>query len=242
MNLAVILARGGSKRIPRKNIRLFAGRPIIEYSIEAALNADSINRVIVSTDDDEIAEISIAAGAEVPFRRPAELADDLTGLIGPMRHAIDWALKTQGGISYACCLFPTAPFLSADLLGKCLNELKASPDADFSFPVTTFPSSIFRAFSVSDDGSTRMFWPEYERSRTQDLPEAFHDSGMFYWGTAEAFQTKDRFFTSNSLAIRIARFLVHDLDTHEDWERAELVYQSFRHSGRDPLHASDESA
>lgn len=227
MNLALIPARGGSKRIPGKNIRDFAGKPIIAYSIEAALNSGKFDRVIVSTDSERIAEVARAAGAEVPFMRPPELSDDHTPTIPVVRHAIDWMTGEGDSPSHACCIYATAPFLEPEDLRRGWDMLEGNAEARFAISVTSFAFPIQRALKCPAEGEpVAMFWPEHELTRSQDLPEAVHDAGQFYWGTVEAYRTKDGFFSGPTLAVPIPRYRVQDIDTPEDWERAERMYMA----------------
>ena len=184
MRLAVIPARGGSKRIPRKNVKTFCGKPMIAWSIGAALESGCFDRVIVSTDDDEIADVAITHGAAVPFRRPAGLADDFTPTVPVIAHAIGWQ-QQSAAVSSVCCLYATAPFVRAGDLRAGLNRLEAER-ADYAFSATTYGFPIQRAIRVTEDGRVSMFHPEHAGTRSQDLEEAWHDAGQFYWGTAAA--------------------------------------------------------
>src|SRR5690606_6657613 len=184
MMLAVIPARGGSKRIPRKNIRPFSGRPMIAWSISAALESGCFDKVIVSTDDGEVAEIARACGAETPFERPAELSDDHTGTIPVIAHAVDWYKRQGAEPRTVCCVYATAPFIQAADIVTGLGKLEEE-GCDYVFPVTTFPFPIQRAIRIASSGRSEMFYPEYFSTRSQDLEEAYHDAGQFYWGTAE---------------------------------------------------------
>jgi pseudaminic acid cytidylyltransferase len=221
--LCVIPARGGSKRIPRKNTRDFAGRPIIAWSIGLAVSSGVFDRVIVSTDDQEIAAVARDWGAEVPFLRPAELADDLTPLQPVMRHAIEALALDPAGV--ACCLYATAPLLTAEYLREGLTSLERERDLEFALGVTSFDFPILRAVAVGPTNRLSMFWPQHELARSQDLPAAYHDSGQFVWGTHDAWLTRERVFSSTSRAILIPRRLVQDIDTPEDWELAEWKFQ-----------------
>ncbi len=225
MNLAIIPARGGSKRIPRKNVRSFNGKPIIGWSLETARRCESCDHVIVSTDDEEIASIAQAFGAEVPFRRPAELSDDHTTLIPVIRHAVDWWQSERGVLDSVCCIYPTAPFVLAEDLDRGLDKLDSNPEIDFAFSVTSFPFPIFRAIELEKDDRVSMIWPEHELTRSQDLPEAWHDAGQFYWGRPEAWQKCDRIFQANSIGVPLPRHQVQDIDTEEDWNRAEMMHK-----------------
>ena len=222
--LAIIPARGGSKRIPRKNIKSFCGKPIIAYSIIAAQNANIFNRVIVSTDDDEIADTAIKWGADVPFTRPQNLSDDYTTTIDVIKHALKWLNDNNEYYEYTCCIYATAPFIRVQDLKKGY-DLLANSRNNFAFPVTRFASSIFRALKLTQDNQLTMFWPEQIDTRTQDLPEAYHDAGQFYWGKAEAFLNSPSIFENESCAIVIPRYLAQDIDTPEDWDQAELIYK-----------------
>lgn len=228
MNIAIIPARGGSKRIPRKNIKLFCGKPIIAYSIMAAQKTKLFDRIIISTDDHEIASIALEWGAEVPFMRPPNLADDYTTTLEVINHAINWLNKNDDFYDYACCIYPTAPFIRISDLKKGYELLKNN-DFYFSFPITTFPSSIFRSLKLTENNNLKMFWPEHLNTRTQDLPEAYHDVGQFYWGKTEAFLKTSSIFEEHSSPVIIPRHLAQDIDTPEDWTQAELVYQTLHH-------------
>jgi len=221
--IAIIPARGGSKRIPNKNIKSFVGQPIISYSIKAAQAADLFDRIIVSTDSEEIAEVAKIYGAEVPFIRPAELADDFTGTIPVLLHALNWLSEHGFATDYFCCIYATAPFIQPEHIIEGFNLLKKR-NAATAFSVTTFPYPIFRALKIGEDGCIEMFWPEHENSRSNDLPEAYHDAGQFYWGNTEKFLRGKTFFSSDAVPIVIPRYLVQDIDTPEDWEKAEKMY------------------
>jgi len=227
MKIAVIPARGGSKRIPRKNIKMFCGKPMIAWSIEAALQSGCFNRVLVSTDDAEIAEVAQAWGAEVPFLRPKELSDDHTATAPVIGHAIDWLEKKGGEVQLACCIYATAPFIQAEDLQEGLRLIQAG-DWEFAFSATSFGYPIFRSFQKKDDGSVNMFFPEHFPKRSQDLPEAWHDAGQFYWGKPKAWQQALRVFDSWSTVVPLPRWRVQDIDTPEDWDRAELIFKTIR--------------
>jgi len=230
VKLAVIPARGGSKRIPRKNIREFAGRPIIAHSIGAALESGCFDRVIVSTDDEEIAAVARQWGAETPFLRPATLADDHTGTNAVVKHAIGWFREAGHAVELACCIYATAPFVQARYLRQGLERL-ASSDKAFAFSVTSFPFPIQRAIRINAAGAVEAIWPENISRRSQDLEEAFHDAGQFYWGRADAFLTDTVLFSPASLPVVLPRHLVQDIDTLEDWQRAEHMYRALELAG-----------
>ncbi len=224
-SVAIIPARGGSKRIPRKNIKLFCGKPMIAYSIMAAKNTNLFDRIIVSTDDREIADTALEWGAEVPFTRPSKLADDYTTTIDVIKHALEWLNENDGTYHLACCIYATAPFVRISDLNKGYQLVKDAPSY-FSFPVTTFPSPIFRALKLTKNNHLEMFWPEHLNTRTQDLTEAYHDAGQFYWGKTDAFLKADSIFGGDSCPVIIPRHLAQDIDTPEDWKQAELLYQT----------------
>lgn len=224
MNVAIIPARGGSKRIPRKNIKQFCGKPIIAHSILAARQSGLFDRIIVSTDDKEISEVASAWGADVPFVRPQELADDHTVTTDVIHHAIEWLHANDTVYEYACCIYPTAPLIRAEDLRQGYEQLSNS-DKLFALSVTEFPSPIFRALKKTKSNGLAMFWPEYLNTRSQDLPEAYHDAGQFYWGRAKAFLMGLSMFEEHSLPIVLSRCLVQDIDTPADWEQAERMYQ-----------------
>ncbi|HCJ28766.1 MAG TPA: pseudaminic acid cytidylyltransferase [Pseudomonas sp.] len=227
MRLAIIPARGGSKRIPRKNIKPFCGKPMIAWSIEAALQSGCFDQVIVSTDDAEIAKVAREHGAEVPFMRPAELSDDHTGTIPVIRHALEWFNCQGQSIEQACCLYATAPFVSAEDLRRGLDILQGN-DCDYAFSVTSYAFPIQRAICINGEGRVTMFNPEHFNTRSQDLGEAFHDAGQFYWGRAEAWLQGEIIFGPDSLPVLLPRHLVQDIDTPEDWVRAEWLFKSMQ--------------
>jgi len=228
MTVAIIPARGGSKRIPRKNVKSFCGKPMISWSIAAARSAGVFDAVLVSTDDDEIASVAEAAGAEAPFRRPPELADDHTPTLPVIAHALRWLENSRGPVTFACCIYATAPLLQPAYLREGLELLKSHPDADFAFSVTSFAFPIFRSLKRNPDGTVAMFWPEHELTRSQDLPEAWHDAGQFYWGRRDAFLTRTGIFSSRSFPVTLPRHLVQDIDTQEDWDRAERMFSALK--------------
>lgn len=221
--VAIIPARAGSKRIPKKNIKLFSGRPIIWYSIKAAQDTNLFNKIIVSTDSDEIATIAKSSGAEVSFIRPAELADDFTGTVPVLLHALNWLSEHKAAADYFCCIYATAPFIQPEFIREGFNLLMDKKAAT-AFSVTKFSSPIFRALKIKEDGRIEMFWPEHENSRSNDLPEAYHDAGQFYWGNTGKFMKQKTLFSSNALPVIIPRYLTMDIDTPEDWKTAEIMY------------------
>lgn len=221
--VAVIPARGGSKRIPRKNIKPFCGKPMIAWSIEAARKSACFDRIIVSTDVEDIAAIARENGAEVPFMRPASLADDYTGTIPVMAHAINWLNENAKPVNLACCIYATAPFVSADDIRRGQRAI-VDDDCDYAFAVTSFPSPIQRAVYITDNGRLSMFESEHFNTRSQDLIKAWHDAGQFYWGKAQAWLNECVLFSNKSAPITLPRYRVQDIDTMEDWKRAELLF------------------
>lgn len=225
MKIAVIPARGGSKRIPRKNIKPFCGKPILAWSIEAAIKTQLFDEIVVSTDDDEIMACAQKWGATVPFRRPSELADDFTSTRDVVNHAIQLITNVRGAPDFVCALYATAPFIRAKELVSAFEILKNS-EANFVFSATDFPFPIQRAFKIRGDKSLEMFQPEHRLTRSQDLEPAYHDAAQFYWGTAHAFLTNQPMFSGQSIPFLLPRKRVIDIDTPEDWEMAELIGQT----------------
>jgi pseudaminic acid cytidylyltransferase len=222
---AIIPARGGSKRIPRKNIRLFAGRPMIAWPIAAALKSGLFTRIIVSTDDAEIAAVAREHGAEAPFVRPPEIADDHAGTDAVILHALDWLSAQNTPATRFCCIYATAAFLSSDDLIRGLSVLEQTQAAT-AFSVTTYPYTIFRSLRINPAGRIEMYWPENFSRRSQDLPEAWHDAAQFYWGDTARYLVERRLFSSNSAPVPLPRQRVQDIDTPEDWVTAELMFKA----------------
>jgi pseudaminic acid cytidylyltransferase len=229
MRLAVIPARGGSKRIPRKNIKSFCGKPMIAWSIEACQASGCFERIIVSTDDTEIADVARTHGAEVPFMRPPELSDDHTGTIPVVAHAVGWMGQHIGPVEFACCLYATAPFVQAQDLCQGLDVLQRS-GAQYAFTVTNFAAPIQRSFRITDHQRIEMFNPAQFNTRSQDLEEAYHDAGQFYWGRAQAWLAAMPLFSRASAPIVLPRYRVQDIDTQDDWIRAEMMFEIFNPS------------
>lgn len=226
MSLCIIPARGGSKRIPRKNIKVFHGRPMIAWSIQAALDSGAFDHVIVSTDDAEIAEVARAEGAEVPFMRPADLSDDHTATVPVIAHAVGAAEKLWGAQPLVCCLYATAPFVQADDI-RAARALIEDTGADYAFPVTSFPFPIQRGVKLTGDGRMAMFQPEHALTRSQDLEEAYHDVGQFYWGQKSAWLAGTPIIGPGAAPLVIPRHRAQDIDTPEDWDRAERLFAAF---------------
>lgn len=227
MKVAIIPARGGSKRIPGKNVKPFVGKPIIAWAIEAAKSAGIFDRIIVTTDSEEIALIANKYGAETPFVRPPELSDDHTPTAPVIAHCLEWLAERGSPAHYACCIYATAPFVRAAFI-KQGYELLVTRQVSSVFSVTTFPFPIFRALRIEDDGHLSMFWPEHELTRSNDLPEAFHDAGQFYWLFCETFLKTRRVYGSDALPVILPRYLVQDIDTPEDWQTAEYMFMALQ--------------
>lgn len=227
MKLAVIPARGGSKRVPRKNIRPFCGKPMLAWSVEAAQASGCFDRVVVSTDDAEVAQAARAAGAEVPFTRPAELSDDHVGTLPVVRHAIEQEAAAGSPPDLVCCIYATAPFLRGEDIRRGLEMLTDS-GADFAFSVTKYPSPIQRAICIDAAGRVAMFNPEHFETRSQDLVEAYHDAGQFYWGRTAAWRSANTLFGPTSAAVVLPSYRVQDIDTSDDWARAEWMFKALQ--------------
>ena len=224
MRFAVIPARGGSKRIPGKNIKPFCGKPMIAWSIEAAKKSQLFDHILVSTDDQEIAEVAKTFGAEVPFMRPAKLADDYAGTIEVIGHAVAWMQAQLWPLDAVCCIYATAALLQPEDLKRGWETLD-SGDWSYAFSVTEYASPIFRSFKEHPEGGLEMFFPEKWEMRSQDLPVALHDAAQFYWGRPEAWMNNLQIFDQHSCPVKIPSWRVQDVDTPEDWRRAELKFQ-----------------
>jgi N-acylneuraminate cytidylyltransferase len=226
-SVAIIPARGGSKRIPRKNLLPFDGVPMIVRSIRTVLDSGLFEQIVVSTDDAEIAELALAHGAQVPFLRPAELADDFTGTAAVIEHA----LQQLPAFDYACCVYATAPLLQARFLRQGFELLEQHPDKAFAFSVCSFGFPVQRALTLDGQGALTALYPEFRNTRSQDLPEAFQDAGQFYWGRSEAWLRGEVLYSPASLPVILPRHLVQDIDTLQDWKRAEYLYAALKAGG-----------
>ncbi len=224
-NLALIPARGGSKRIRNKNIKDFLGKPVISYSIETALKTNIFDDVIVSTDSKEIAEIASYYGAHVPFLRSSENADDRATLADVIKEVVITLEKQENiFIENICCLLSTAPLITeARIMEGC--EQLMNTGADAVIPVIAFSYPIWRSFKLSKENKLNMIWPEYMNSRSQDLPEVFHDAGAFYWVRKDAFIEQEKLYMAGTSALVLKENEVQDIDTIEDWKMAELKYK-----------------
>ena len=226
-NVAIIPARGGSKRIPRKNLLPFDGVPMIVRSIRTAVDSGLFDQVVVSTDDAEIADVARAHGAQVPFLRPVDLADDFTGTAAVIVHA----LQQLPAFDYACCVYATAPLLQVRYLRQGIELLEQRSDKSFAFSVCSFGFPVQRALTLDGQGGLSALYPEFRNTRSQDLPEAFQDAGQFYWGRTEAWLRGEVLYSPASLPVILPRHLVQDIDTLEDWKRAEYLYAALKASG-----------
>lgn len=223
MNMAIIPARGGSKRIPRKNIKLFNGKPMIAWSIEIAKASGLFGHIVASTDDPEIAEVARSYGADVPFSRPSELADDISPTVPVIAHAVAACANMGITANNVCCIYPCAPFIKTEDLISGL-ELLIAGNSKYVYPVTEYPHPVQRAMLRSDSGKMTFLHPECELSRTQDLPKAYHDAGQFYWGKSSAWSAMKRMH-SEGLGLVVPHWRIVDIDTPDDWQRAELLHR-----------------
>lgn len=254
MKICIIPARGGSKRIPGKNLKTFIGRPIIAYAIDVAKKSGLFDQIIVSTDDQHIARIAKQYGASVPFIRPANIADDHATTLDVIKHAIQWLAENDGRtIEAICCLYATVPFIRVDDLRQGLallledNKLKPldktvvnnkttienapSQQTQYTFAATRFSFPIQRSIRLNHGGYIEMLWPEHFSTRSQDLEVAYHDAGMFYWGKPSAFLAALPIFAPHSKMVLIPHFRVQDIDEPDDWIRAEMLYQILSQRG-----------
>lgn len=222
-SIAVITARGGSKRIPRKNIKLFRGHPIIKYSIDAALKCNCFDEVMVSTDDKVIAEISVKLGAKVPFLRSEAASNDFATTPDVIEEVLMEYKKRNNSFEYCCCIYPTAALISAERLREGFNILK-NKKADSVLPVVRFSYPIQRALKI-EDGRLKMIWPENLNARSQDLMPAYHDAGQFYWLKVDSFLKHRKLFSDNTYPSEIPESEVQDIDNEEDWKIAEMKHQ-----------------
>ena len=224
MNIAVIPARGGSKRIPRKNIKLFYGLPIIAYAIKAAKQSEIFDDVIVSTDDEEIAEVALNFGATVPWMRPKELSDDYATTVNVMQDAVK-KLKTHLiDIKNICCIYPATPLLKPSFLSEGLKVLEDS-DWDYVFSGLKARTPPQRFFSLGSSMGVEMLSPEYETTRSQDLEDFYCDAGQFYWGKESSWGSGLPIFSSKSTILEIPSEFAVDIDTQDDWHQAERLFE-----------------
>jgi N-acylneuraminate cytidylyltransferase len=230
-SVAIIPARANSKRIPGKNVKLFCGEPMIAYPIRAAKAAGVFERIVVSTDDEQIADIAKAFGAEVPFMRPAELADDFTGSNAVVLHALKELSEHGAHFDLVCCIYATAAFVQASSLSEGHRILLAG-DATSAFSVGAYPHPVQRALRVDEAGHLAWMHSEFRETRSQDLPPSFFDAGQFYWATVESFVETGSFLTETTWPIDLPRWLTQDIDTSADWEYAEILYEVLAKRGK----------
>lgn len=223
-NLCIIPARGGSKRIPRKNIKDFLGKPIIAYSIEAAIGSGLFDEVMVSSDDDEIIAVAKEYGANVPFRRSDKNSDDWATTADVIIEVLNNYMKKGNFFDHVCCLYPTAPMVKIDKLKESINYL-IQGKFDVVFPIVSFDFPIWRGLQINEKGRSEFIWPEFARSRSQDLKPAFHDAGQFYWLDVAVFLKDEEILNSNTGNILISKMEVQDIDDSEDWNIAELKFK-----------------
>lgn len=224
-SVAIIPARGGSKRIPGKNIKPFHGKPVISYAIELTLASKLFDQVLVSTECSEIARIASTAGASVPFTRPIELADDFTGTGPVINHAINWLQDNGFDPEFVCCIYPATPLLTVDLLSLGYKTLVSNPDKSFAFSVCKYSYPVNRSLIFNENKEICMLFPENAGERTQDLAEVFHDAGQFYWGRSAAFLRGESMFGSAAIPIFLPRQRAIDMDDLEDWNEAEAMFE-----------------
>jgi pseudaminic acid cytidylyltransferase len=220
--VAIITARGGSKRIPRKNIKSFNGKPIIAYSIEAALNSGIFDEVMVSTDDEEIAAVAKQFGATVPFMRSSKTSDDYATTADVLKEVLRSYEQEGIAFEYACCIYPTAPFVTAEKLSNAFGKL-IDTATDAVLPVTRFSFPIWRSFKM-EEGRVSYNWPEFAPKRSQDLPPAFHDCGQFYFFKTAGFLQTGKLITENTIGLEVPESEVQDIDNEEDWKIAEIKF------------------
>ena len=224
-NIAIIPARGGSKRIPKKNIKDFLGKPILAYSIETAIRTNLFERIIVSTDSDEIASVACEYGAETPFIRPDAISDDYTGTHKVIGHAVNWLEHHNTEIDFVCCIYPTAPLIDKNDIIKGYNLIEEGR-WDSIIAATNYSYPIFRSFEMLSTGGLKMIFPEHYNSRSQDLAQVYHDAGQFYWARPYIWTSKPREFNKKNSIVKIPNSRVQDIDTLEDWEKAEILFKT----------------
>ena len=228
MNICIIPARGGSKRIPKKNIKNFLGKPIISYPIKLALESNLFDKVIVSTDSKEISKIAIKYGAQVPFLRPKKLANDYIGTHEVIGHAVNWLENKSVKIDYACCIYPTSPLINKKDLIRGYDLIK-NKKCDSVIASTCFSYPIFRSFKKLSNGGLKMIFPKYFNSRSQDLPKIYHDAGLFYWARPSIWKKKPQKFGKKNFIVEIPNYRVQDIDTYDDWKKAEVIYKVLKY-------------
>ena len=222
-NIAIIPARGGSKRIPRKNLKNFCGLPIIAYPIKVALQSELFTDVIVSTDDQEIADVALKYGAKIPFFRSSENSDDFATTDQVISEVTSELISKKYNFDNFCCIYPTSPLLTPEVLIEAYNKLVSS-NFDGVFAVTEFSYPIQRGL-VCENDIFKMIWPENKQKRSQELSKVYHDAGQFYWSTKSSFLSKKSLWTENTSALTLSNLVVQDIDSETDWQIAELKYR-----------------
>ncbi|CAN1499501.1 NeuA CMP-N-acetylneuraminic acid synthetase [Burkholderiaceae bacterium] len=223
MNVAIILARCGSKRIPKKNTKIFCGKPLLAYAIDAAKKSDIFDHVFVSTDCEYVANISREYGAEAPFIRPAYLATDFIESIDVINHAIEWMKKKNMALKFVCCIYPN-PFISHKDIRTCYDKISEG-NWDYSFPTYHQNSIALRSFRAKNGGGLEMILPEFYKTRSQDLPIIMNDAAQFYWGRVDAWLDKYPIFSDRSTFLALPNWRVQDIDTMEDWNQAKVKFK-----------------
>ena len=224
MKVAIIPARGGSKRIPKKNIKNFCGKPIIGWTIDVLKKSKIFNKIIVSTEDKRIASIAKKYDAEVPFLRPARLTNDKIATSAVVVHAITWLQKKGYKPTEICCIYPTAPLLQTKDLKNSLKDLMSGRWL-YVFSATTFESSIFRSFKKNKKKQLKTIFPKKINNRSQDLEQTYRDAGQFYWGKTRTWLSKKKIFGKDSKIALLPRWRVQDIDTMDDWKKAEIIFR-----------------
>lgn len=224
MNIAIIPARAGSKRIKNKNLKNFNGKPIIAWSIEEAIKSKCFDEVIVSTDSQSIAEVAKKYGAKVPFLRAANLSDDHAGLLDVVKDAIHQLTRLKFSFENVCCILATAPFIESDYIHKGLEKV-TNNNQIFVFSATTFKYPVQRSFIIDNNERMKMLFEDHYFTRSQDLSEVWHDAAQFYWGSREKWKNANKIFSNSSEVVKIPNIIVQDIDTPDDWENAELIFK-----------------
>tara|TARA_B110000438_G_scaffold303271_1_gene364012 strand:- start:621 stop:1328 length:708 start_codon:yes stop_codon:yes gene_type:complete len=230
MKIAIIPARGGSRRIPKKNIKFFCGKPIIGWTIDIVKKSKIFNKIIVSTDDKKIALIAKKYNAEVPFIRPNKLGNDKVGTLDVVAHAVSWLQKKGYKPSEVCCIYPTAPLLQKKDLINSLKDLR-SGKWEYIFSATTFGPSIYRSFTKNRKEKLKVVFSKKINKRSQDLEQAYHDAGQFYWATAKTWIEKKKIFGKKSKIALLPRWRVQDIDVMDDWKKAEIIFRLLKKKG-----------
>lgn len=223
-SICIIPARGGSKRIPRKNIKDFLGMPVIAYSIKAAIESEVFDEVMVSTDDEEIAEVAKQYGANIPFLRSKETSTDFATTADVIYEVIDRYEDLDRKFDVVCCIYATAPFITSERLQQA-SKIIGNREFDSAFSCVAFSYPVLRGLEIDEEGRVVMKWPEYRQARSQDLPQLYHDAGQFYIATTEAFRRNNGFWGDNTAPVILSELEVQDLDTPIDWALAEMKFQ-----------------